>query len=400
MGRRVLLAVAASLLLTACGGGGDSPGPLSSPPAPLTGVLVDSPVQGLSYTTDPSGLSGRTGPKGEFQYQPGDHITFPGLLIGATTQPTITPFTLLARTSVPDVRHEWPVNLAQLLLALDTSPGTDVLTMPATLPAIPQTTCLACPNFDAEMAAAGIPLVSEADAIAHLKKQYAIWGSWTTVASPSELRVFTFLPDGTYVLAHDDDPAVAGGNDGIERGTYQWDPNTHILTYKVEVNTDGTGGLSNPGQAQTPPYTFVIDGTGNAAVLHFGPNPADEIHLTRVASPTDLLVGGWKLEVPSDLGFTAVLTLLPNGTFTVASDAIDTVPAGVERGTYTFDATTGTLTMVTTVDTNGEFGINDPAAPGASVAHVEISQAFGWDLDFLRLDDGTGLVIFDRVKVP
>lgn len=400
MGGKALLAVMVSLLLVSCGGGGDSGGTPVASSVPLTGVLIDGPVQGLAYTASPSGLSGRTGPNGEFQYRPGDYLNFPSLLIGATAQPIITPFTLLARTSVPDVRHEWPVNLAQFLLALDTSPGTDVLTLPATLPAIPQTTCLTCPNFDTEMAAAGITLVPEADAVAHLKRQYAIWGSWTTVASSSELRVFTFLPDGTYLLAHDDDPVVVGGNDGMERGTYQWNPTTNVLTYKVVVNTDGTGGLSNPGPTQTPPYTFVIDGTGNTAVLHLGPSPSDEIQLTRVVSPADLLVGGWKLEVPSDLGFTAVLTLLQNGTFTVVSDAIDNIPAGVERGTYTFDAATGTLTMTTTVDTNGEFGMNDPAAPGVSVVHIEISQTFGWDLDFLRLDDGTDLAVFDRVKVP
>jgi len=272
--------------------------------------------------------------------------------------------------------------------------------MPATLPVIPPTTCLTCQNFDAEMAVAGVSLASEADAIAHLKKQYAIWGSWATVASPGEIRVFSFLPNGTYMLAHDDDPAVAGGNDGMERGTYQWNPNTNALTYTVDLNTDGTGGLSNPGSAQTPPYSFVIDGTGNAATLHFGPSPADDIHLARVVHATDLLIGGWKLEAPSDLGFSAVLTLLSDGTFTLASDAIDAIPAGMERGTYIFDAAAGTLAFTTTVDTNGEFGIDDPAAPGVSVVHVEVSQAFGWDLDFLRMDDGTGIVVFDRIKVP
>jgi len=74
------------------------------------------------------------------------------------------------------------------------------------------------PEFDTEMQTAGIPIASEADAITHLQKQFAIWGSWATAITPSELRVITCMPDGTFILAHDDDPLVAGGVDGMERG--------------------------------------------------------------------------------------------------------------------------------------------------------------------------------------
>lgn len=395
---KALLTMVMGFVLVSCSGGGDGTPPPSSP-TPLTGAFIDSPVQGLPYSSSPSGLSGKTGPKGEFQYRANDEVTFTfgTQRLLALGQPIMTPFTLLAQTSVPDVRHEWPVNLAQYLLGINTTPGSDSITLPATLPSLPATTCFVCPNFEAAAIATGIPLVSKAAAIAHLQRQFSIWGSWATATSPTELRVITFLPNGIYLLADDDSPVVAGGNDGMERGTYSWNPNTNVFTYAVAVNTDGTGGLSNSGPA---PYTFVIDGSGDAAVLHLGPNVSDEIHLTRVTSSTNLLVGGWKLESPADLGFSAVLTLLSDGTFTVASDAIDTAPAGMERGTYIFDSTTGTLTLTTTVDTNGAFGINDPASPGASAVHAEITQSFGWDLDFLHIDDAGDLVIFDRIKTP
>jgi hypothetical protein len=208
------------------------------------------------------------------------------------------------------------------------------------------------------------------------------------------------MPDGTYMLADDDDPTVPGGADGMERGTYRWDASTNVLTYTVALNTDGTGGLSNPAPSQTPPYTFVIDASGNTATFHFGPNVTDEIIFTRVIDATKLQVGGWKLEAPIP-GFFTVLTLLSDGTFTVASDPIDTAPAGMERGTYVYDETTGNVTLTTLVDTNGEFGVNDaPTLPATTMVHAQIQTALGGDFDFLRIDTATEVVFFDRIKVP
>ncbi len=390
-----------SLTLTACGGGGD--GGTQPVAAPSTGVVTDSPVQGLPYSSRPSGLSGLTGPNGEFLYRAGDTVAFSigGRVIGAAPgQPQITPFTLLGRTSVPSVTHEWPVNLAQLLLALDTVPGTDTITLPTTLPTIPSTTCFTCSNFDTEMAAAGIPIVAEADAIAHLQKQFEIWGSWATASTPSELQVITFMPDGAFILAHDDDPLLAGGVDGMERGTYRWNATTNELTYTVSVNTDGTGGLSHLSASQTPPYTFAIDPSGNSAVLHFGPNVSDQIVFTRVIDATKPFVGAWKLIAPI-ADSSAVLTVFSDGTFTVASDAIDTEPAGMERGTYVYDAIAGKVTFTTTVDTNGAFGVNDsPTLPFVGVVQATIEESLG-QFDFLDIrETPSELVTFGRVRVP
>ena len=114
------------------------------------------------------------------------------------------------------------------------------------------------------MAKCLIPIASEADAIAHLQKQFAIWG----VGSLAALTPERIAGDRLYaqmarlMLAHDDDPLVAGGVDGMERGTYRWNATTNELTYTVAVDTDGTGGLSHLSASQTPPYTFVIDPAG------------------------------------------------------------------------------------------------------------------------------------------
>ena len=399
---KVLLSLVVSFALVSCGGGGGDGGG-GSVATTSTGVFIDSPVQGLTYSSAPSGLSGLTGPNGEFLYRAGDLVAFSigGRFIAEVPgQPQITPFTLLGRTSVQSVTDAGPVNVAQLLLALDTVPGTETITLPATLPMFPVQTDFFFPEFDTEMQTAGIPIASEADAIAHLQKQFAIWGSWATAITPSELQVITFMPDGAFILAHDDDPLVAGGVDGMERGTYLWNATTNELTYTVAVNTDGTGGLFDLSASQTPPYTFVIDPAGNSAVFHFGPNVSDQIVFTRVIDATKLFVGAWKLEAPI-ADFSTLLTVFSDGTFTVASDAIDTEPAGMERGTYVYDATTGNVTFTTTVDTNGAFGVNDsPTLPTVGVVQANITAPFG-PSDFLRITEAPNVFVdFHRVRVP
>lgn len=73
-------------VLSACGGGSSStssltPSSTSSPassstPSALTGLFVDAPVKGVSYSATPSGLSGTTDSAGTFHYQAGDAVSF------------------------------------------------------------------------------------------------------------------------------------------------------------------------------------------------------------------------------------------------------------------------------------------------------------------------------------
>ncbi len=78
----------------------------NTPPATMTGYLIDAPVNGVSYVTSPSGQSGTTLADGSFTYQSGDTVTFSVLGVslgsaagqsGGTTIPTggiVTPFTI------------------------------------------------------------------------------------------------------------------------------------------------------------------------------------------------------------------------------------------------------------------------------------------------------------------
>ena len=84
--------------LTACGGGGDASGEDSgaSEPAHLTGVFIDSPVAGLSYTT--SSVTGITDPAGRFDYAAGEVVRFevgPVVLGQAEAADVLTPLELV-----------------------------------------------------------------------------------------------------------------------------------------------------------------------------------------------------------------------------------------------------------------------------------------------------------------
>lgn len=110
-----------SLSLAACGGSGSSDEKVS------TGVFIDSAVEGLHYET--ATRSGTTNSLGEYDYLPGETVTFSigGIVLGSTAaSPVVTPLSLVAgATNASD-----PVvtNIVRLLLSLDSDddPGNGI----------------------------------------------------------------------------------------------------------------------------------------------------------------------------------------------------------------------------------------------------------------------------------
>lgn len=119
-----LAIVLLSFTLAACGGSGgggssannsqvDSP----LPPSLLTGQFVDSPVQGLNYST--ASQSGMTNAEGEFSYQDNEMVTFSigGIIFPeVAAQDMITPMTVF---STEDIEAIEVVNMLRLLQSLD-----------------------------------------------------------------------------------------------------------------------------------------------------------------------------------------------------------------------------------------------------------------------------------------
>ena len=110
------------------------------------------------------------------------------------------------------------------------------------------------------------------------------------------------------------------------------------LEYTHSANIDGNGG-------------FGVDGT----VSH---NLATDF---RIGTPMSPLVGAWQFGdgASDDSG---VLVFLPNGVYFHGEDTIadGSDVDGMERGTYTWNDSTGALTATPIVDTNGEIGLSHP----------------------------------------
>lgn len=116
-------------------------------------------------------------------------------------------------------------------------------------------------------------------AIAPLHAQ-AIVGSWfiNGAGESKSTAVLTFLANGTYLMAEDGDRSLdPSGKDGMERGTYKWNPTTKAFSSKTLVDTTGEWGLSDSGIKK-------ISVSGNTLTLA-------GLNFKRVTSSTSKIIG-------------------------------------------------------------------------------------------------------------
>lgn len=125
-----------------------------------------------------------------------------------------------------------------------------------------------------------------------------IVGAWSfgNPAIADNSGVIVFLPNGVYFMARDgDSSALTGdpsGHDGIEHGTYSWNPTTGALTSSRTpapyVDTNGKWGLSDP----TGPQTFTVSADGLTLTVTEGTSSSS---LARVSAASPLVpqLGLW-----------------------------------------------------------------------------------------------------------
>jgi hypothetical protein len=120
-------------LLSSCGGGSGSG--VSAVP-PVTGYVIDSPVEGLSYTC--GALTGTTGSDGSFLHDSGAACTFKignvtvGTFNSAPTDGVVTPHDL-AGVSRGDSLNTSAVAIAQFLQSLDDGSGSGKIKIPSSV---------------------------------------------------------------------------------------------------------------------------------------------------------------------------------------------------------------------------------------------------------------------------
>jgi hypothetical protein len=200
--------------------------------------------------------------------------------------------------------------------------------------------------------------VTSVQAKATLQQQFAILGSWfaQNTFGPNFV-VFTAMADGTFVISEDgsSDPS---GRDGMERGTYTWNPSTGAFAAIVQVDTNGQNGISHA----NPPFTATVTGD----TLTFTDGNGDQVVLARVTDttiPANPAIGAWRFDNTDGPGTMAVVTLFANGTFVLVTDESASINDGMERGTYS-SAANNDVIFTRSVDTNGDAGIFDPAVAG------------------------------------
>ena len=369
----------AALLLAACSSGGGGGGGGTTVAAPtLTGTFVDAPVAGLPYATS-SGLSGVTNSQGQFLYRSGDTVTFSygqTALGSIPAVPQVTPWTVFVGLNSPDPADPRWINLARFLQTFNNQ-------LPPVTPAIAVLPPINFNQPDAAfagdlsvatllntMGSSPAALVSAAQAITALQQQFALLGSWFAQnTSGPNFVVFTAMADGTFTISEDgsSDPT---GVDGMERGTYTWNPATGAFTATVQRDTNNQNGVSHtPG-----PLTITV--TGNTFELVAGASGTEITTFTRVVdttAPVDPFVGAWRFDnTDGVVGSLVVLTLFDNGIFVLAGDEALPTSDGIERGTYSV-APNGDVTFTRIIDTTATAGIFDPAVPGLAVRNVVVN---------------------------
>lgn len=117
---------AALSLLAGCGGEGGSDDGGGGSDSTRIGVLTDAAVGGVPYTATPSGLNGVTNAQGEYEYEPGDSITFTlaGLTFTVAATGEISPATIAAEL-FPEQGDAATLNLSILFQSLDSDGNPD-----------------------------------------------------------------------------------------------------------------------------------------------------------------------------------------------------------------------------------------------------------------------------------
>ena len=108
---------------------------------------------------------------------------------------------------------------------------------------------------------------------------------------------------------------------------------------------------------------------------------AGSISVARVADPANAIVGSWSM---AGGGEEVVATFLADGSYVLAiNGATDPYgQAGMERGTYSWNAATGAISFTTATDTNGTWGLH-PEEPTSIVVNGNTGTGTSINGDFV-----------------
>jgi len=187
-----------------------------------------------------------------------------------------------------------------------------------------------------------------------------IVGSWIgqNLGPAQSTVVASFLADGEFFLYNEGNSSLdPSGQSGMEYGTYNWNRSTGGFT--------GVDIRSSVGGWQSMPSISNLSVTGNTLSVSVHNTV---VTLASVPSVTNSFFGSWYTPNPEGA---EVITLLADGRYFDAGywfdPATNSPGQSIERGTYTFDSTTGATTMTSVFKTDGYQG------PGGSSGIVTVT---------------------------
>lgn len=343
-----LLCILALPVLTACGDSSSQ----SSDPVSInkTGVFLDSQVVSIGYRTET--LEGVTNSQGEFEFLPGETVTF---FIGDLELPTTTASSVVTPADISSGDSVLQTNILQLLQTLDSDGDVEngiTIFDDAANAFIGMEFDLSSETFDAEIVAvldnieSGLALVNESTANAHFEasQQLQILGSW--YYQGDDLNVLTFIDNQRYIIIHD-------GGGTVEYGNYSWNANNNDFTVSLIGESDGEGGLydeeSNVTSLAMKNNTFILHTNDNWPV-------GVDYTFTKIDSYSNPLIGGWIYE-------DNVLVFLSESQYTIAHwNNLDGQTLSGEFGRYDLN---GDIFVVSSVssDSDGVAGLYNAVDP-------------------------------------
>src|SRR5690554_3046114 len=419
--RKSALILATSLAVAACGGGGGGSNKGNDPipggggggggndPTVQTGIFVDSPVAGISYKTETR--SGVTNAFGEYDYVPGEEVTF---FIGGLEFPPVKASGIVTPADIANGNTTLQTNILQILQTLDADgdPSNGItIRKDAADHFIGAELKLAEESFDTEVASIlqkideNLRLVDEDKANEHFGQtlRSMLLGSWVFSEdddNKGKRNVLTFFDDDDYIIIHEhgDESADSGSQTAgsVEFGTYHWDTKTSKFEVSEVLESDGSGGLWHDRSTVTAAKL-----AGNTLTLTIVDSDGeDEVSFTRVTNESNPLIGGWYLWEDADESESReesenILTILSNSEYAIAhtnnqekySWEQENQPLSGEFGTYKLDGN-NFYSLSAHVDTNGEGGLFNKENPSDNEGGRLIITPWG-DLNYIDADEGT-----------
>jgi len=367
-----------TFLMSACGGGGSSSSGTQPASTTKTGVLLDSAVSNISYQT--ATQSGTTNASGEFSYQDGETVTFSigSLKFPATTAGSVvTPVSMAGATVVTDPQAS---NIARLLQSLDEDGNPDNgISIPAgaATAAAPVDFNVDGATFEGNSAVVNLvansgssttSLISAVDAEAHVNATLdalskSVIGAWR-ITNGAAFNYLVLFNDKTFLYA-ENDLTVQAPENGLEAGTYSYDPTSGKVTLNLTYDDNAPGNDSGAGDIGTP-AVFDLALSADKTVLSIT-NAGLSFDAVDFTSGSSAIVGAWEIN-NSTTGEFEYLVLMPDGTFLYAENdpTVQAPENGLEVGTYTYDPGTDTVTFNITYDDNApgaDSGIGDIGTP-------------------------------------